>query len=181
VSADVELGDVTELCDQLIDGSREALSEIYQRWGKLIYNLALRSLGNPHDAEEATQLTFLAAWRSRHTLRPSPAALPGWLVGIAKHQVIYIRRQQQRQRRNDLAAGALAAVELDLNYLALSLTLTNELNALGEPKATILRMAFVEDLTHEQISQHLQLPLGTVKSHLRRGLLQLRSRIKEVG
>lgn len=181
MTADAELDRVVELCTQLSGGSREALEEIYRRWGRLVYSFALRSLGNPHDAEEVTQSTFLAAWRSRRTLRPTPAALPGWLVGIAKHQIKEVRRQQQRQLRNDRTVSNGLREEQELTDLALRLTLKNELQALGEPRCTILRLAFVQDQTHEQIAQQLAIPLGTVKSHLRRGLMQLRQRIEEVG
>jgi RNA polymerase sigma factor (sigma-70 family) len=181
VTNEAEFDDIVELCEKLGSGSRDALGEIYQRWSRLIYSFAFRALGNPHDAEEVTQLTFLAAWRSRHTLRPTPAALPGWLVGIAKHQVSEVRRQHRRQRRNDLAVENIQPTETDMSDLAMSITLSHELLSLGEPRSTILRLAFIDDLTHEQISQRLDLPLGTVKSHLRRGLMVLRKRIGEVG
>ena len=180
MAAQAEVDEIVDLCQRLHDGSREAFAEIYQRWSRLIYSFSLKALGDIHDAEEVTQLTFVAAWRSRHTLRPAPAALPGWLVGIAKHQISDLRRQRQRILRNDHAAAALPRLSAEFNDLALQITLSNELEALGDPKATILRMAFIDDCTHQVISEQLNLPLGTIKSHIRRGLLQLRQRIKEV-
>ncbi|HNO40261.1 MAG TPA: sigma factor-like helix-turn-helix DNA-binding protein, partial [Marmoricola sp.] len=96
-------------------------------------------------------------------------------------QIKEVRRQQQRQLRNDRTVSNGLREEQELTDLALRLTLKNELQALGEPRCTILRLAFVQDQTHEQIAQQLAIPLGTVKSHLRRGLMQLRQRIEEVG
>ena len=180
VAAQAEVDEIVDLCQRLHDGSREAFAEIYQRWSRLIYSFSLKALGDIHDAEEVTQLTFVAAWRSRHTLRPAPAALPGWLVGIAKHQISELRRQKQRILRNDHALVALEQAPPELSDLALQITLSHELEALGDPRATILRMAFIDDRTHQAISEQLNLPLGTIKSHIRRGLLQLRQRIKEV-
>ena len=180
MAAQAEVDEIVDLCQRLHDGSREAFAEIYQRWSRLIYSFSLKALGDIHDAEEVTQLTFVAAWRSRHTLRPAPAALPGWLVGIAKHQISDLRRQKQRILRNDHALVALEQAPPELSDLALQITLSHELEALGDPRATILRMAFIDDRTHQAISEQLNLPLGTIKSHIRRGLLQLRQRIKEV-
>ena len=62
--------DVDDLAVRLRDGSRDALAEAYREWSSLVHTLALRSLGNHHDAEDVTQQVFVAAWRSRHTLRP---------------------------------------------------------------------------------------------------------------
>ena len=173
-----------DLAERLRDGSLEALEEAYARWSSLVHTLALRSLGNHHDAEDVTQQVFVAAWRSRHTLRPERGTVPGWLVGITRNKVADLHAQRARQAR-DLGAAALDALPDQHDpppdeQLAARLVLADALDDLGEPRSTVVRMAFLEDLTHDEIARRLQLPLGTVKSHVRRGLLHLRSRLEEV-
>ncbi len=177
--------DSSDLAVRLRDGSPDALAEAYDRWASLVHTLALRSLGSHHDAEDVTQQVFVAAWRSRHTLKPEAGTVPGWLVGITRHRIADLHAQRARARRD---AEAVAAAAPPLAHdppaeerLATRLLLADELDRLGEPRAGVIRMAFVDELTHEEISRRLGMPLGTVKSHVRRGLLQLRNRIKEVG
>lgn len=174
---------VSALAHALAQGSTHALAETYRRWSPLIFTIALRSTGNRADAEDITQQVFVAAWRGRHTLRPSDAALPGWLVGIAKHRVADHHAARARSTR-DIAAVAAAStstqVEPPDSLLAERLLVAGEISTLGEPRRTIVQMAFYEDKTHEQISTALGVPLGTVKSHIRRALLHLRDRLEEV-
>jgi RNA polymerase sigma factor (sigma-70 family) len=176
--------DVDDLAARLRDGSRDALAEAYREWASLVHTLALRSLGNHHDAEDVTQQVFVAAWRSRHTLRPERGTVAGWLVGITRHTVADMHARRARQARDAAAVAAHAQPEEYAappdDQLAARLVLHDELGRLGEPRGTVVRMAFIEDLTHEQIAERLDLPLGTVKSHVRRGLTRLRTRLEEV-
>ena len=177
--------DVDDLAVRLRDGSRDALAEAYREWSSLVHTLALRSLGNHHDAEDVTQQVFVAAWRSRHTLRPERGSVAGWLVGITRHTVADLHAQAgppgpgRRGGRRPRAARTSTRAPPD-DQLAARLVLHDELGRLGEPRGTVVRMAFLEDLTHEQIAERLDLPLGTVKSHVRRGLTRLRTRLEEV-
>ena len=82
----VEAVVVDDIAERLRDGSREALEEAYARWASLVHTLAVRSLGNHHDAEDVTQQVFVSAWNSRHTLRPDKGTVPGWLVGLNKKE-----------------------------------------------------------------------------------------------
>ena len=75
---------VRTLAARLVAGEETALEEVYDRWSPLVHTYALRALRDAHEAEEVTQQVFVAAWRSRHTLVPSPAALPAWLVGLVR-------------------------------------------------------------------------------------------------
>jgi RNA polymerase sigma factor (sigma-70 family) len=166
----------------IAEGSAEALRLAFQRWGSLIHTIAFRALGDPHDAEEVTQQVFVSAWSSRRQLKPSPEALPGWLVGIAKHRIADLRRMRMRADRRVAAAhqmGTRTSTTLD-DRVAERLVLAYELERLGDPRAAILRMAFVEDLPQAEIAAQLKLPLNTVKSHVRRGLAELRQRLEEV-
>ncbi len=171
-----------DVSERLRAGSRDALAEAYERWAGLVHAIALRALGDHHDAEDVTQQVFISAWRSRETIRVGPDALPGWLVGIAKHRIADIRTQHARSLRNTAAVAATLppAVAHPVEDVAAGLFVAHELAHLGEPRQTVLRMFVLDDRSQEDISASLDMPLGTVKSHVRRGLATLRQRLEEV-
>ncbi len=173
-----------DVAERLSAGSKDALAETYERWSALVYTIALRTLRDHADAEDVTQQVFVSAWNSRHTLRPAPGVMPGWLVGIARHRIADVRTQRFRSSRNLRAVAATMhqdeAQPAEHEDLAGRLFVAHELEHLGEPRGTVLRLAFIEDRPSSEIASILDMPVGTVKSHLRRGLLQLRSRLREV-
>ena len=112
------------------------------------------------------------------------ARLPAWIVGITRNAIADAQSASTREFRKVLAvAGVRGPGEADAGQevaeaLADRLSLDGELDRLGEPQGSIMKLAFFEDLTHEQISRKLELPLGTVKSHIRRSLSHLRNRLE---
>lgn len=176
---------VLDLARGFRDGDTSCVEAVYRRWSPLVHSLALRTLGNHHDAEEVTQQVFVSAWRSRHTLTPTEHALPAWLVGIARHRIADRRGERAREARRVDAAAATSGVEEEtvpgeVDSVVDRLVVAQRLAELPDPRRTILTLAFHEDLTHDQIATRTGLPLGTVKSHLRRGLVQLRDGLEEV-
>ncbi len=172
-----------ELAAGFVAGDVRCLEESYRRWAPVVYSVALRVLGQVGEAEDVTQQVFTSAWRSRANYRPESGTLPGWLVGITKHRVVDRQRAQVRELR------LVGAVEREVGGRATSdpieavvdeLVLSHEVQLLPHPRGTILRLAFWEGHTYPQIADRLDLPLGTVKSHARRGLLHLRARLEEV-
>jgi RNA polymerase sigma factor, sigma-70 family len=175
--------DTGELAKALAVGSPDALAEIYRLWSSLVHTIALRSLGDPADAEDVTQQVFVSAWNGRRTFRPEHGSIQAWLVGITRHRIADLRTQRYRNHRNlqavALESAATPPVTDDAEW-AQRLLIVHELEHMGDPRAAVIKMAFLEDRSHDDIAQALGLPLGTVKSHIRRGLLQLRERLKEV-
>lgn len=165
-------------------GDETVLAEAYRQFAPLVHTLALRSLRDNSAADDVTQEVFIRVWRSRSRFDPAKARLPAWIVGITRNVITDAQAASMRETRKVLAAVELspdpeqAAGHAAAEVLADRLLLDGELERLGEPQGSILKLAFYDDLTHSQISQKLDLPLGTVKSHIRRSLSQLRSRLE---
>ncbi len=168
-----------ELACWFRSGDPAALRAAYDRHGRVVFALALRALGVYHDAEDLTQQVFVRAWRGRTTLDPARGPLGGWLVGITRRQVadrLTARaREQQAVERVALADRPRPAAWATDDVVD-AVVLAEELNTLPPQQRTVMRLAFFDDLTHQQIAVLTGLPLGTVKSHVRRGLERLRQR-----
>ncbi|MGV1008234.1 MAG: RNA polymerase sigma factor [Dermatophilaceae bacterium] len=173
---------VAALSQQLAAGEHDALAECYQRWGPLVHAIAMRALGNRHDAEDVTQQVFVSAWQSRASLRPSDSALPAWLIGITRRRVAdEVARRVRDSAKTHAARSDLATQDAPpLEHVVDAMVLRRAVEQLPEPRRSVFTLAYVHDKTQEEISAILALPLGTVKSHLRRGLLHLRAQLREV-
>jgi RNA polymerase sigma-70 factor (ECF subfamily) len=178
-----DIGD-SALADAFLKGDEACLATMYERWGSLVYNLARRSLGDAREAEDVTQLVFLAAWRGRAGYSPDRGTLPGWLTGITRRKVA--DALAARTRRTELVAAAGAQLLLRATDEAVRpeaavdrVLLADEMSQLPAPQRRVLNLTFYNDLTQTQIAELTGWPLGTVKSHTRRGLRRLACRLRE--
>lgn len=173
--------DTTELARRFATGEGRALAEIYGQWSSLVYSLALRSLGDATDAEDVTQKVFVAAWQGRERFDPARASLSAWLVGITRNTIADTHQARTRERAITEQVAAITgddtepAPETDL---ADRLIIADEMARLEPLPRKVVHLAFFDDLTHLQIAERLGIPVGTVKSHIRRSLNKLRGRLE---
>ncbi|MFF3330541.1 sigma-70 family RNA polymerase sigma factor [Streptomyces sp. NPDC002888] len=174
-----------ELARGLVAGDEACLAAAYRRWAALVHTLARRSLGDAKEAEDVTQQVFLGVWRGRRGYRPERGTITGWIVGITRRKVA--DALSARGRRGDLVSSARSALPLrdpygDRPEAALDRVLVRtELAKLPSAQQRVLRLTFYEDLTQTQIAERTGWPLGTVKSHARRGLRRLRDGLGQEG
>jgi RNA polymerase sigma-70 factor (ECF subfamily) len=180
--------DDREVARRFAAGDERALVLAYERWAGQVHGMAVRAFGGGPDAEDVTQQVFVAAWTGRAGYRPESGPLPAWLVGITRHKIADTWARRDRQRRETEAAmseaqslpGGPVTAGVD-SAVADRVLLLDELDLLGQPQRGIIELAFFEDLTHVQIAARTGLPLGTVKSHIRRTLERLRTRLEVDG
>ncbi|MFJ6718082.1 RNA polymerase sigma factor [Streptomyces sp. NPDC091259] len=170
------------------EGDERSMEAAYRHWRPLVHSLARRALGDEREAEDVTQQVFLAAWRGRRHYRPGPGGLGAWLTGITRHKVAdALEARTRRTRVAEAAAHALhertrspAAHAPPEPERALDRVLVlGELARLPAAQQRVLWLAFYGDLTQSQIAARTGLPLGTVKSHMRRALRVLRQSLGE--
>jgi len=166
---------------RMAGGDQTALAELYDRHSRQVYSIAVRILQNPADAEDIVQDVFSQAWRHASRYDVARGAVGAWLLTVARSRAI--DRLRARRVRPDLAApGKIVRDVLDPALLQDAQLLTAEQvervrGALGElpmPQRTALELAYYEGLTHKEIAERLQEPLGTVKTRIRLAMLKLR-------
>ncbi|GAB3604868.1 sigma-70 family RNA polymerase sigma factor [Conyzicola nivalis] len=173
--------DESTLTAGFVAGDERALEGAYSRWSPLVYTIALRSLADVADAEDVTQKTFVSAWQGRHTFRADRARLPAWLVGIAKNTIADTHEARARRRRLEAELVASITVQGEETHevdIADRIAIADEISLLEPDAQRVIRLAFFDDLTHSEIADRLGLPLGTVKSHIRRSLHRMRTRLE---
>lgn len=173
-----------ELAMEFSAGDDLALARVYERYGALVHTVAMRALSDRDEAADVTQQVFIAAWQSRGRYRASAGGLAGWLIGITRHKIAdaWAARDRQRKILNGAAATFDSTDDSPSSaQLVDRVLLADELGRLDDVQRSILRLAFYDGLTHSEIADFLRLPLGTVKSHIRRSLAQLRVRLEVDG
>jgi RNA polymerase sigma-70 factor (ECF subfamily) len=165
-------------------GDPAAVSDCLARYGGLVWSLARRFLGNSADAEDAVQDVFIELWKNAGRYDPSRAAEPTFVTMVARRRLIDRKRKAGRvpapQPLPDEAPAPRAGadrVELE-DEAARAAAVLGELR---EDERRVIRMAVYQGMTHEEIAAATGLPIGTVKTHIRRGLIRVRERLAAGG
>ncbi len=171
-TAEVPVGHDVETA--FVRGDDDALRRAYDEYGRLVYSFCARSLGSER-AKDVTQEVFLSAWRARERYNPDKGRLGAWLMGIARNRVIDNVRSEKRHsdRRADEDSVELST-EAEVERTSDQMLVADALRELPERSREVIMLAYFHDLTHPQIAERTNIPLGTVKSDIRRGLARIR-------
>jgi len=162
-------------------GKGDAVAELYDRHARPIYSLAMRILGDTTEAEDVVQEVFSQAWRQASRYNASRGAVAAWLLTLTRSRAID-RLRARRARPGAVSDDRLAERLPDAGPPADSQVLSSEqvarvraaLDGLPLLQRAAIELAFFEGLTHAEIAQRLEQPLGTVKTRIRGAMLKLR-------
>jgi RNA polymerase sigma factor (sigma-70 family) len=166
------------------DGDADAVRIVYRSYGRLVHAVAYRVLGDAGLAEEATQQTFVKAWRAADSLDEDREMGP-WLATIARRAAIDLHRGEARREATPIESAAPADPALTTRPQS-----AEALHAIWEVRAAVgelppdeqevVRLQHFEGLTHEEIASRLQIPPGTVKSRSFRAHRRLTERLRSI-
>jgi len=181
MDADATRSQLAAALVRVAGGDRAALRLVYQDTSAKLFGVCLRILKDRGEAEDVLQEVFVTVWRKAASFDPGRASPITWLVAIARNRAIDRLRSGAMSRRTapieeaadlrDVTPGALDMVVKAEQQARLGVCL----GELEEKTSQAIRSAFLDGVTYEQLAERMSVPLGTMKSWIRRGLLKLRT------
>jgi RNA polymerase sigma-70 factor (ECF subfamily) len=170
------------LLDRIVARDQAAVGELYDRHNRLVYGLVLRILRDRSEAEEVLQEVFLLVWTRAETYNPALGPPAAWLVRIARNRAI------DRLRANGVRTRAVESVPLPQPVESPEThaadterqrTVARALESLPHEQRELIEQAYFLGLTQSELAERFRLPLGTVKTRIRTGMLALRERLQQ--
>jgi RNA polymerase sigma-70 factor, ECF subfamily len=172
----------------------EAVGVLYDRYGRLIYSVAIHVVGDAETAEEITQDVFVRACDGAHGYRPEAGKVSSWLISITRHRAIdELRRRGTRPEKNSLSLtpedesdpleieAEEDSPEEQVEWMVEQKRIRQGIAGLPFDQRQVVDLAFFQGMTHSQMADFLGEPLGTVKSRVRLAMQRLRSVLIEQG
>jgi len=169
--------DLAPLLPRIAGGDELAVRECVARYGPLIWSLVRRWTPDTNDAEDAVQEVFVDLWRSAARYDPTRATEPGFVAMVTRRRLIdRLRRRQRAIEFEPLSDNHDVAIEQepDIDQAIRVERARDALRALPTAQRTMLELSLLHGRTHDEIAKETNTPLGTVKSHIRRGLQRAR-------
>lgn len=157
---------------RLASGDQRALAALYGQYGRAVFTVCHRALGERTLAEEATQQTFFQAWRAARSFDLSREPGP-WLYAIARRAAVDVYRRERRHRADRLDDREIVALPPSFEGMWEAWEVRRAIDALTYEEAQVVRLTYLEGYSHEEAAHQLGIPLGTVKSRTARARKRL--------
>ena len=180
--------DDAALLTLIAQAQTSAFNQLYDRYNRLVFSIAISMLGDRAVAEEATLDVFVQVWRRAGTYRADQGKVSTWLVAITRHHVIDILRWQKARPESHglgwdeatLQDGLVTRAAEENAELSLQRERVREaLSHLPSDQSEVLMLAYFKGHSHSQIAEVLAQPLGTIKTRIRLGMQKLRQLLEE--
>lgn len=166
------------LLQRVARGDQEAVRATLDRFGGLVWSLARRMTPTHAEAEDAVQEIFVEVWKNAYRYDPSVASETAFIAMIARRRLIDRRRRSGRRLDKnglpEMEPSAPGSGEISPEEREIAGDAMNAMTRLSDEQQRVLRLSLVQGLSHERIAGATGMPLGTVKTHARRGLIRLR-------
>lgn len=179
------------LIEAIVVGTVWAMDQLYQRYRVILYSLIYRMVADHQVAEDLLQEAFLAVWQHASSYSPQAGAVRTWLISIVHHRTIdYLRAVRRRAGRiqkahwEEVDQDEHCAVPDVWNEVWRSVQSTQVRQALMHlpiEQRMVIELAYFQGWTHTEIAEGCHLPLGTVKTRIRSGLMHLRRLLEQMG
>src|SRR5690242_14281887 len=169
------------LCSRADDS---ALGELYDRFGRVAFGLAVRIVRDRSLAEDAVQEAFLAVWRSADRFSPARAKPSTWILTLVHRRAVDLVRKEERRRADpidDFAHPAGEATDEEAALRSKRRAVQEALRRLPDDQREALELAYYGGLSQSELAERLGQPLGTIKSRMFTGLARLRDLLAESG
>ena len=174
-----------KLVDRFLRSDVSAFEELYDRHCRIVYALVVRIVQQAPTAEEVVQDVFLHLWRNAGQYQSARGPFVPWLLTLARNRALdHLRLKSERQRRREDQTEDMPAIaqapeyEKALDEKRRAERVRSLMGTLSAPQKKAIEMAYFEGLSHSEIANALQEPLGTVKSWIRNGLLRLKEGLR---
>ena len=159
--------DDADLASRFASGDADTVRVVYQTHGRLVFSIAYKVLGDAGLAEDATQQTFVQAWRAAGSYDPT-RPLAAWLTTIAKRVAIDVYRRERRHRNLDnidtSESSSLVTLPPSADQIHDVQEVRLAVDRLPAADRELIRMQHFDELSHAEIAEELEIPVGTVKS-----------------
>ena len=166
------------ILNRIASGDSNAVQECLKAYGGLIWSLARRMLRDSNDAEDVVQEIFVDIWKNAEKFDPSLSSETTFVAMIARRRIIdrirYSARRLSPDSLDDVLAEPASRNDQTLQTSIEANEAAKVLNELRPEQQQVLQLSIVHGLSHQEISDATGMPLGTVKTHARRGILQAR-------
>jgi RNA polymerase sigma-70 factor (ECF subfamily) len=166
--------------DEAFAAGNADLRQVYDAHSSLVYALCRRALGS-EAAKDATQEVFVSAWRRRGQFDPGKGSLGAWIVGITKRRIVDQLRSEGRhadRRADEAHVERSASDEPPPDRVVDRMFAAHLLASLPSRTREVIELVYVHDLTHREVAEQTGLPIGTVKSDVRRGIMKIRDEMR---